>query len=161
MLRLVGAGGFPDRRMPIWASNPWASRATRQEPAADALGRRVGTGRYAAELEQRSERFCRSHGCARAQRLEIEEMVHEDMHCAYQWYRIFPAAPERPYMRALKKEPKYAQLFTPLDHMLLAWLKAGWAPRHAVDANGTVRIASDGRGAAAARAEGRTGSKGR
>lgn len=67
-------------------------------------------------------------------------MVHEDMHCAYQWYRIFPTLADRPHTAALKKEPKYAKLFTPLDRLMFAWLKEGWVPRHRTDANGTVRV---------------------
>ena len=111
VLRLAGASGFPERR------------------------------KYAAELTSRSERFCAaSSGCERAQRLEIEEMVHEDMHCAYQWYRIFPTLADRPHTAALKKEPKYAKLFTPLDRLMFAWLAEGWAPRHRTDGNGTVRV---------------------
>ena len=111
VLRLAGASGFPERR------------------------------KYAAELTSRSERFCAaSSGCERAQRLEIEEMVHEDMHCGYQWYRIFPTLADRPHTAALKKEPKYAMLLTPLDRLMFAWLKEGWAPRHRTDANGTVWV---------------------
>ena len=111
VLRLVGASGFPERR------------------------------KYAAELTSRSEHFCAgSRGCGRAQRLEIEEMVHEDMHCSYEWYRIFPTLADRPHTAALKKEPKYAQLLTPLDRLMFAWLAEGWAPSHRIDSNGTVRV---------------------
>jgi len=62
------------------------------------------------------------------------------MHCAYQWYRIFPTLADRPHTAALKKEPKYAKLFTPLDRLMFAWLAEGWAPRHRTDGNGTVRV---------------------
>ena len=117
VLRLVGASGFPERR------------------------------KYAAELTSRSEHFCAgARGCGRAQRLEIEEMVHEDMHCSYEWYRIFPTLADRPHTAALKKEPKYAQLLTPLDRLMFAWLAEGWAPSHRTDSNGTVRVFDSSQG---------------
>ena len=131
VLRLAGASGFPERR------------------------------KYAAELTSRSERLCAaSSGCGRAQRLEIEEMVHEDMHCSHQWYRIFPTRADRPHMAALKKEPKYAKHFTPLDRLMFAWLAEGWAPKHRIDADGSVQVSSSSQGGVAARAEPSAGTPG-
>ena len=62
---------------------------------------------------------------------------------------ILATEPDRPHTAALKKEPKYAQLLTPLDRLMFAWLAEGWAPRHRTDSNGTVRVFDSSQGVAA------------
>ena len=69
---------------------------------------------------------------------EIQEMVHEDMHAAMGWYRIFPTGDDSPHTRAFKAEPQYAKSFTPLDRLMFKWLELKWAPKHTHDRNGSV-----------------------
>lgn len=98
--------------------------------------------RYAYEkaLDAKTAAFCKERGCREAMEREIQEMVHEDMHCAHGWYRIFPTGDDAPYVRAFKKEPLYAASFTPLDRLMFEWIEQGWAPKHTHDRNGSVVV---------------------
>ena len=71
------------------------------------------------ELRERARAFCRAQGCAAPMQREIHEMVHEDMHASYGWYRIFPQRGERhPHVASFRSTPQYANLLTPLDHLM-------------------------------------------
>ena len=71
---------------------------------------------------------------------EIEEMVHEDMHASFGWYRIFPTGDDRPHTEHFKNTRQWARSLTPMDLLMFKWLRTGWEPRHVHDRNGTVRI---------------------
>ena len=47
------------------------------------------------ELRERARAFCRNQAAPRPMQREIHEMVREDMHASYGWYRIFPQQGER------------------------------------------------------------------
>mmetsp|Transcript_49260 Transcript_49260/g.159228 ORF Transcript_49260/g.159228 Transcript_49260/m.159228 type:complete len:867 (-) Transcript_49260:102-2702(-) len=99
--------------------------------------------KYAAALEQQTAAFCkrRKAKCTPAAEREIWEMVHEDMHCAMAWYRIFPTGEDRPHTARLKGSPSYQRSFTFLDGVMFDWLQHGWAPLHQLDQNRSVVVA--------------------
>ena len=97
-------------------------------------------GHYMDELRERARAFCRAQGCAAPMQREIHEMVHEDMHASFGWYRIFPTGDDRPHTEHFKNTRQWARSLTPMDLLMFKWLRTGWEPRHVHDRNGTVRI---------------------
>lgn len=97
-------------------------------------------GHYMDELRERARAFCRNQGCAAPMQREIHEMVHEDMHASFGWYRIFPTGDDRPHTEHFKNTRQWARSLTPMDLLMFKWLRTGWEPRHVHDRNGTVRI---------------------
>ena len=104
-------------------------------------------GHYMDELRERARAFCRAQGCAAPMQREIHEMVHEDMHASYGWYRIFPQRGERhPHVASFRSTPQYANLLTPLDHLMQKWVEQGWEPAHTHDRNNSVIVGGGGGG---------------
>ena len=104
-------------------------------------------GHYMDELRERARAFCRAQGCAAPMQREIHEMVHEDMHASYGWYRIFPQRGERhPHVGSFRSTPQYANLLTPLDHLMQKWVEQGWEPAHTHDRNNSVIVGGGGGG---------------
>ena len=104
-------------------------------------------GHYMDELRERARAFCRNQGCAAPMQREIHEMVHEDMHASYGWYRIFPQRGERhPHVASFRSTPQYANLLTPLDHLMQKWVEQGWEPAHTHDRNNSVIVGGGGGG---------------
>ena len=96
--------------------------------------------KYEKSLEAKIDSFCRESNCPPSAEAEIEEMVHEDMHASFGWYRIFPTGDDRPHTEHFKNTRQWARSLTPMDLLMFKWLRTGWEPRHVHDRNGTVRI---------------------
>mmetsp|Transcript_38137 Transcript_38137/g.63049 ORF Transcript_38137/g.63049 Transcript_38137/m.63049 type:complete len:83 (+) Transcript_38137:2-250(+) len=67
-------------------------------------------------------------------------MVHEDMHCALKWYRIFPTRENHEYTAKLKVAPQWSRSFTLLDHLMFGWLERKWTPKHNYNENGSIVV---------------------
>ena len=87
--------------------------------------------KYEKSLEAKIDSFCSANNCPPSAEAEIEEMVHEDMHASFGWYRIFPTGDDRPHTEHFKNTRQWARSLTPMDLLMFKWLahRLGASPR--------------------------------
>lgn len=96
--------------------------------------------RYTPALHEKTRQFCKRKQCSAAAEREIWELVNEDMHSKFGWYRIFPRPREHPFLARVLRAPFFARSLTPLDGLYLDWLSEGWEPKHTHDRNHSVKV---------------------